>query len=283
LKRMQFPRCILALLVALALPAWTSKVEPSAKKKAAHDKQALDLKEAVGAAYSLLDEVIISHREEKPVAHVSVDSEEKTKTKNKGVKNLGATQVPVRAQMSKKDLENFLDRLSDSCRTQFEKMLEGEGAAKDLHRFGTSEKHMNEDGCTKIGGAICKNHAQVTESYSAADGRLLTSRSAVDGDSCLPKSCIKEPDLKLLAGFVQHHAVQSLGAATTGQKAPEVSLDVDCTMSGGSTYSGSGSWDMEKGGAGKIDNGKPEKSMASGWWAQTSCLVALPVILAAWL
>jgi len=271
---MQLPRCSLALLAALALPAWTSKVDPSAKRKAPHVNQTLNLKEAMGTAYDLLDKDIIAFNEAAPVMQNKVDAGETAQASahRHTAQSKSDVSTPVRAQMSKNQLEHFLEQLSHPCRTQFEKMLEGKGDAKNLHRFGTSEKHMDASGCKKIGGAICKNHAQVKQSYAASDGRMLTSKSDVEGDSCLPEKCISDPNLKLLAGFVQHHAVQSLGAASQGQAAPAVQLDVDCSQSGGSSYSASGSWDMEKGGAGKM-----EHSMAAGRWAQTSCLLALPL------
>jgi len=275
---MQLPRSILALLAVLALPARTSKVDINVKRNVSHAKHALNLNKTVGAAYDVLGKDIIALHETVPENVQSHVTDGKARDASEGTDaSEGDATMPVKAQMSKDQLNHFLEHLSHSCRIQFENMLEGKGDAKDLHRFGTSEKHMDEDGCKRIGGAICSNHAQVKQTYAASDGRRLTSKSNVDGDSCLPKSCIKDPDLKMLASFVQHHAVQSLGAASQGQEAPEVQLDVDCSQSGGSSYSASGSWDIEAGGAGEI-----EHSLAIRQWAQTSFLLALLMIATAW-
>lgn len=278
---MQLPRSILVLLAVLALPARTSKVDINVKRKVSHAKHALNLKKTVGTAYDALDKDMIALHETAPenVQNHVMDGKARDSVHQQSghADRKNDATMPVKAQMSKDQLSHFLEHLSHSCRIQFENMLEGKGDAKDLHRFGTSEKHMDEDGCKRIGGAICSNHAQVKQTYAGSDGRRLTSKSNVDGDSCLPKSCIKDPDLKMLASFVQHHAVQSLGAASQGQEAPEVQLDVDCSQSGGSSYSASGSWNMEAGGAGEM-----EHSLAIRQWAQTSFLLALLMIAAAW-
>lgn len=232
---------------------------------ASSDKSNL-LKEAVGTAYDSLNALMLNaevktsefeSQDQKPIAiHVGREGSQT-------------------AQMSENDLKVFLGKLSQTCRVQFEEMLEGKGAAKDLHFFGTSSKHMDADGCKKIGGAICENHAQVKQQVKTSDGRRLTTDSDVDGDSCLPKSCIQDPNLQMLSSFIQKHAVQSLGAASQGQQAPEVLLDVDCSQSGGSSYSATGSWSLEAGGAGKLH------SMASRQWSQGCVLVALFLTLTA--
>lgn len=281
---MQFPRFASLLLVALSAPVLSSKVEPAKKKlpEATHkspDKSNF-LKQAMATAYDSLDNILIlsekaqvselESRDKKPIViNVGRESAKETQARD-------SSRMPIKAQMSKTDLEEFLGKLSQTCRVQFEKMLEGKGDAKDLHRFGTSTKHMDVDGCKKVGGAICKNHAQVKQEQTVPDGRRLMMDSDVDGDSCLPRSCIQDPDLKMLASFVQQHAVQSLGAASQGQKAPEVRLDVDCSQSGGSSYSATGSWSMEAGGAGKLHH-----SMASRQWSQGCMLVALVLALTA--
>eukprot|EP00930_Biecheleria_cincta_P038292 TRINITY_DN26310_c0_g1_i1.p1 TRINITY_DN26310_c0_g1~~TRINITY_DN26310_c0_g1_i1.p1 ORF type:complete len:283 (+),score=71.02 TRINITY_DN26310_c0_g1_i1:82-930(+) len=282
---MQLPRRIIALFALLVLPARTSKLDLNVKKKVPQSNHMLNLRQAMGTAYDVLDKDIVALYKDTPdnvQTHVTHDKMNKgsdsVHQQNSQARRKSDAAMPVSAQMSKNELNNFLNHLSRSCRVQFENMLEGKGDAKNLHRFGTSEKHMDEDGCKRIGGAICSNHAQVKTTFDAPDGRRLTSKSDVDGDSCLPKSCIKDPDLKMLASFVQHHAVESLGASSQGQEAPEVLLDVDCTQSGGSSYSASGSWDMEAGGAGKM-----EHSLAARQWAQTSFLLAVVMLVAAWL
>ncbi|CAJ1392986.1 unnamed protein product [Effrenium voratum] len=161
-------------------------------------------------------------------------------------------QMPVASKISQGELKKFLDQLSASCQEQFQHMLQGQGKARDLHRFGTSQDfNASLATCGRLGGALCANHARVKQRSKAPDGRVLVSSSDVGGESCLPRKCIQDPDLGRLAQLLQQKAVESLGAAASGQRPAEVLLDVDCTKSGGATYSSTSHWSMQTAGPGR--------------------------------
>lgn len=178
---------------------------------------------------------------------------------------------PVAARLSKGELERFLKKLSDACEGQFKQMLKGDGKVQELHRFGTKDHNTSKKSCAALDGALCATHARVQQrAQSDIEGRRLLSKSDVVGESCLPRSCIQEHDLHLVAAMMQQKAVESLGATIAGQQPAEVLLDVDCSKSGGSSYSSTSEWSMERAG--------PTRSSARG-----SVPVAAAMGLLAWM
>ncbi|CAE7489174.1 unnamed protein product [Symbiodinium pilosum] len=160
---------------------------------------------------------------------------------------VAAVQSPISAKLTKEELEKLLAQLSPVCHKQFQAMLQGHGKARDLHHFGNSSQNAAET-CSTLGGALCENHARILQTNVVADGRKMVAKSMVDGNSCLPRKCIQDSDLRLLAGMLQRKAVEALGPASVGQQPVEVLLDVDCTSSGGSSYSATREWSMERAG-----------------------------------
>lgn len=156
---------------------------------------------------------------------------------------------PVAARLSKGELERFLKKLSHGCEGQFKQMLKGDGKVQELHRFGTKDHNTSKTSCTALDGALCATHARVQQrAQSDVEGRRLVSNSDVLGESCLPRSCIQDHDLHLVAAMMQQKAVELLGATVAGQQPAEVLLDVDCSKSGGASYSSTSEWSMERAG-----------------------------------
>jgi len=204
-------------------------------------------------------EVVAKHRQKLQMHHkefmAKLQAAESAPVKNQGAAKMpsffekGSVVQPVAARLSKGELEAFLRKLSADCEKQFTQLLKGEGQVHKLHQFGTKDHNTTESSCQDLEGALCSTHARVQQrAESKVAGRRLVSKSDVKGESCLPRSCIQDHDLHLVAGMMQQKAVESLGASMAGEQPAEVLLDVDCSASGGASYSSTSEWSMEEAG-----------------------------------
>jgi len=133
---------------------------------------------------------------------------------------------PVAIQVEEHVLEELHKDLTPDCSKRFHAMMKGEGP--QMHQFNQHGED-NSGQCEKLQGKVCAQEVAITESYTAPkDGRKLSQRLEVQGNSCLPKECMAESDIKTLASFM-HKQTKDL---MPGQDL-FVELNVDCSKSGG--------------------------------------------------
>mmetsp|Transcript_29852 Transcript_29852/g.75116 ORF Transcript_29852/g.75116 Transcript_29852/m.75116 type:complete len:296 (+) Transcript_29852:41-928(+) len=133
---------------------------------------------------------------------------------------------PVTMQVPEKELQEFIDQLSTRCKSQFSDIL---GGKSELHTFGDGGVRSKET-CTDLKGSLCSMNAQVTQKQESS-GRKLKQVTEVTGKSCLPRDCMAENDLKVLAKFMKLKARDSMG--TMHNLDIDINLQVDCSASGG--------------------------------------------------
>lgn len=143
-----------------------------------------------------------------------------------------ATKQPVGIQIEDKVLEKMQKDLSPACAKRYKDAMNGKGPA--MHTFN---QHGDVHGPTKkvpeqcekdLQGSLCSTRALVSEKRKVADGRRMTSKIKVDGNSCLPKECTSESDLATLAVFMRAQTKEVMPG-----EAINVNLHVDCSKSGG--------------------------------------------------
>jgi len=144
-----------------------------------------------------------------------------------GAKAPGGTNQPVAVQVDEGVLKQLHKDLSPTCSKRFGAMLKGEGP--QMHQFNEHGESTGQ--CDKLEGKVCDQQVAITESYVAPkDGRKLEQRLEVTGNSCLPKECMSESDLKTLASFMHKQTKEMMPGMDTF-----IELNVDCSKSGGGT------------------------------------------------
>lgn len=174
---------------------------------------------------------------------------------------------PVQVQVEKKLVDGFVDTLSKGCGQRFTEMLHGKGP--QMQTFGSNDIKATESGCAKLNGGICATQAKISQDKtSSVNGRSFAEKVIVKGDSCLPKECMDDTDLRAVTNFMYAQA-----KSTVPGDQHSVQLQVDCSKSGGA----------------KADVGMPEsdtpkkvapKPAKSGSRSFTQTAVALSVVAA---
>merc|ERR1719262_1316892 len=142
-----------------------------------------------------------------------------------GGKAPAGTNQPVAVQVDESVLKQLHKDLSPSCSKRFTAMLKGEGP--QMHEFAEHGESTGQ--CDKLEGKLCDQEVAITESQVAPkDGRKLEQRLEVTGNSCLPKECMSENDLKTLASFMHKQTKELMPGDATN-----IELNVDCSKSGG--------------------------------------------------
>lgn len=144
-----------------------------------------------------------------------------------GGKAPAGTNQPVAVQVDESVLKQLHKDLSPSCSKRFTAMLKGEGP--QMHEFNEHGESTGQ--CDKLEGKVCAQEVAITEAYTAPrDGRKLEQRLEVTGNSCLPKECMSESDLKTLGSFMHKQTKEMMPGMDTF-----IELNVDCSKSGGGT------------------------------------------------
>ena len=79
------------------------------------------------------------------------------------------------------------------------------------------DHNTTESSCQDLEGALCSTHARVQQrAESKVAGRRLVSKSDVKGESCLPRSCIQEPGLRVGMAGKGPHFFRGSGDGTWG-------------------------------------------------------------------
>jgi hypothetical protein len=142
-----------------------------------------------------------------------------------GGKAPSGTDQPVAVQVDESVMKQLHKDLSPSCSKRFAAMLKGEGP--QMHEFNEHGESTGQ--CDKLEGKICNQEVAITEAYTAPrDGRKLEQRLEVTGNSCLPKECMSESDLKTLGTFMHKQTKEMMPGQDTF-----IELNVDCSKSGG--------------------------------------------------
>jgi len=142
-----------------------------------------------------------------------------------GAKAPGGTNQPVAVQVDEQVVKQLHKDLSPTCSARFSAMMKGEGP--QMHKFNEHGESTGQ--CDKLEGKLCNQEVAVTEAYTAPkDGRKLEQRLEVTGNSCLPKECMSESDLKTLASFMHAQTKEMMPGQDTF-----IELNVDCSKSGG--------------------------------------------------
>jgi len=137
------------------------------------------------------------------------------------------TNQPVAVQVDESVVEQLHKDLSPSCSTRFKAIMKGEGP--QMHQFNEHGESTGQ--CDALEGKICHQDVAITESHVApGDGRKLEQRLEVTGNSCLPKECMSESDVKTLATFMHKQTKEMIPGQDTF-----IELHVDCSKSGGGT------------------------------------------------
>merc|ERR550514_2026198 len=137
------------------------------------------------------------------------------------------TNQPVAVQVDESVLKQLHKDLSPSCSKRFTAMLKGEGP--QMHEFNEHGESTGQ--CDKLEGKVCAQEVAITEAYVAPqDGRKLEQRLEVKGNSCLPKECMSESDIKTLGSFMHKQTKEMMPGMDTF-----IELNVDCSKSGGGT------------------------------------------------
>jgi len=144
-----------------------------------------------------------------------------------GAKAPGGTDQPVAVQVDEQVVKQLHKDLSPSCSKRFAAMMQGEGP--QMHTFNEHGESTGQ--CDKLEGKLCNQEVAITEAYTAPkDGRKLEQRLEVTGNSCLPRECMSESDLKTLATFMHKQTKEMMPGQDTF-----IELNVDCSKSGGGT------------------------------------------------
>jgi len=138
-----------------------------------------------------------------------------------------AQNQPVGVQVDEKTMDQLHKDLSPECGKRYSAMMKGEGPA--MHEFDQHGKDSKNDQCVKeLKGSECQTIAKVTENQEVPDGRKLSSKTTVEGVSCLPKECTSQKDLSVLASFMHKQTKEIFP-----DERIKVDLHVDCSASGG--------------------------------------------------
>jgi len=193
------PRTIAVICSLLALEGATMPVKSGSQTLSAPDAE---LSEKVGAVLTGF------YEQRAPVAQ-------------------GGKQMPgLKIQVPEKELQALIDKLSTGCEQQFSDILHGRGPA--FHNFGHPGTDSSSAGCAQLNGTLCAMEAQVSRQQDS-QGRSMSSSTEVEGNGCLPRHCMADSDLQVLAAFMQSKAKSAIPAPGV-----EVALKVDCSAAGGS-------------------------------------------------
>lgn len=132
---------------------------------------------------------------------------------------------PTHMQVPEEEMDEFMAKLSSSCRKQYKDILNGEGAA--IHTFGSPQVNASGTECKKLEGKLCFTRALVQQQKKHTD-RNMKSFVDVSGNSCLPDQCTQTDDLTALAEFMRGKAKEQVPGMET-----KIGLHVDCSNSGG--------------------------------------------------
>jgi len=135
----------------------------------------------------------------------------------------------VSMQIPDEEINSFLGKLSQGCETQYTAMFHGQGSGLDT--FGAPGVESTAESCQSLNGSLCANMAHIAQESRNSSGRSMNTKVQVKGNGCLPKACISEKDLSVLAAFM-HSKAKSSG--TISGEGVDLDLHVDCTASGGS-------------------------------------------------
>jgi len=138
-----------------------------------------------------------------------------------------AQNQPVGVQVDEKLMDQLHKDLSPECGKRYTAMMKGDGP--QMHNFDQHGKDAKGDQCQKeLKGSECGTIATVTEAQTVPDGRKLSSKTTVEGMSCLPKECTSQKDLSVLAAFMHGQTKEIFP-----DERIKVDLHVDCAASGG--------------------------------------------------